>query len=250
MSSEAITRNDLSAILNAVIHGKPNEYKKLLWTNTQGGQTSYSITANFSNYDVIEVEFDRVGCIYSFTMANSGSATFRFPYEGYFVTRTATILGSTMTIGNGGYYGTYNNGTVTNGASYAVPSKVYGIKYERVAPPQVNASDYVIEQDTSGIWTYRKWDSGRYEAWAFVSASLSSYVTVGSWYGYYTDITLPAFMLTKENLFVNCPLASDTQFCMPSGYIVGSNSLRLYAVSAGSGTQTIMFNLLMIGTWK
>lgn len=34
-------------------------------------------------------------------------------------------------------------------------------------------SDYVIEQGTSGIWTYREWNSGMAECWATVSATMT-----------------------------------------------------------------------------
>lgn len=34
-------------------------------------------------------------------------------------------------------------------------------------------TDYVVEQGTSGIWTYRKWNSGMAECWATVSATMS-----------------------------------------------------------------------------
>ena len=112
------------------------------------------------------------------------------------------------------------------------------------------ADDYVVEHGTSGIWNYRKWESGKYEAWAFSSTTATHYVTFAGWYGYYVDLALPSFMLTKDNLFITCPLSSGTQFCMPSGYVISSSGLRAYCVSAGSGTQTIMFNLLMVGTWK
>lgn len=117
-------------------------------------------------------------------------------------------------------------------------------------PQAGGVADYVIEQGTDGIWNYRKWDSGKYEAWAFSSTSATHYVTFAGWYGYYVDLALPSFMLTKDNLFITCPLASGTQFCMPTGYVISSSGLRAYCCSAGSGTQTIMFNLLMIGRWK
>lgn len=55
------------------------------------------------------------------------------------------------------------------------------------------AADYIVEQGTSGIWTYRKWNSGIAECWgtrASVSVNFNTWVT--SWYyGYFTGISLP-----------------------------------------------------------
>lgn len=103
--------------------------RTLLWSNGQGSQTSYSFNASFSDYDEIEVVFNRVGDLITKRMVNSGSATFRMLWGNYIVERTATISSGTMTFGNGGYYSGYNTGSITNGAAYAVPSAVYGIKY-------------------------------------------------------------------------------------------------------------------------
>ena len=45
------------------------------------------------------------------------------------------------------------------------------------------AADYVVEQGTSGIWNYRKWNSGRAECWATMEIRGKACNTaVGSWY--------------------------------------------------------------------
>lgn len=152
MSSEAITQNDLREILSRTVGSIPSEYKKLLWTNSQGAQSSYSFSADFSNYDEIEIVFKRAGDLITKRMGNSGSATFRIVWANYIVERTATISNGTMTIGNGGFYGSYNAGSLTAGATYAVPTYVYGIKYERVAPPQVEYTNYSTEEQEVGTF--------------------------------------------------------------------------------------------------
>lgn len=156
MASETITRNDLTTILNEVLPPTPSEYRKLLWTNTQGAQTSYTVTANFSEYDEIEIVFDRVGDLITKRMGNSGSATFRIVWADYIVERVATISGTTMTFGNGSFYGSYNSGSASAGAAYAVPTMVYGIKYDRVMPPQ---SDVIGEIYTAS-WTATSGNNG------------------------------------------------------------------------------------------
>lgn len=39
-------------------------------------------------------------------------------------------------------------------------------------------SDYIVEQGTSGIWTYRKWNSGIAECWGKTTTTLSNTGTV------------------------------------------------------------------------
>lgn len=36
------------------------------------------------------------------------------------------------------------------------------------------AVDYIVEEGTSGIWTYRKWNSGKVELWGHTTGSVPS----------------------------------------------------------------------------
>ena len=70
MASEAITRNDLTAILNEVLPPQPSEYKKLLWTNpsptsnfpTQALLNGQDLTV-YDAIEVIGVNYDGYGSI-------------------------------------------------------------------------------------------------------------------------------------------------------------------------------------------
>lgn len=46
-----------------------------------------------------------------------------------------------------------------------------------------NAADYVVEQGTSGGWTYRKWNSGLAECWGRYSGNVNA--AANNWSGYY-----------------------------------------------------------------
>ena len=169
MSTEVITGNDLKTILNEVLPPTPSEYRKLLWTNTIGGATSYSISFDKSEYDDIEVEIERYGNTQMIKIPiSSASGDIYALNDSYEVGRAYTLTSSGLTFSNGYYYPTYIDSTNKSyGANYCVPSRVYGIKYERVMPPQVEVADCVIEQgkSTSGYWKWRKWNSGFVEAW-------------------------------------------------------------------------------------
>lgn len=43
-------------------------------------------------------------------------------------------------------------------------------------------ADYVVEEGTSGIWTYRKWASGIAECFGVKPINVSSWATWGAWY--------------------------------------------------------------------
>lgn len=44
-------------------------------------------------------------------------------------------------------------------------------------------ADYIVEQGTSGNWTYRKWNSGIAECWGEYKTTITHYVSVfgGVW---------------------------------------------------------------------
>ena len=66
---------------------------------------------------------------------------------------------------------------------------------------QANSIDFVEEFKTSGVWSYRKWNSGFAECWGYHTVSGININTAwGSWYASPT-ITLPSFPFT----FVGAP---------------------------------------------
>ncbi len=59
-----------------------------------------------------------------------------------------------------------------------------------------NTKDYIVEQGTSGVWTYRKWNSGFAECHGYHTVSgLNISTAWGSWYSS-TVIALPSFPFT------------------------------------------------------
>lgn len=157
MSSEAITRNDLSAILNEVLPPTPSEYKKLLWTNPSPASSfsAQTISLNLSDYDCVEIEtylspngmtttrLTEVGKMGE--VGGLGSAGDRYA-------RMATVSATGITFTEGKTNGTTNNAN-------AIPYKIYGIRYERVEPPQLE--DLTIIEDlgiyqipATGTWTF------------------------------------------------------------------------------------------------
>ena len=57
------------------------------------------------------------------------------------------------------------------------------LKVKEIAEKLGLIADYVVEQGTSGIWTYRKWNSGVAEIWGRIEGSTNN---VGSNFTYVT----------------------------------------------------------------
>ena len=117
MSSEAITRNDLTAILNEVLPPTPSEYRTLLWTNPSPNANfaAQTVSLDLSDYDDVEIEFKTYST-------------------------QATYLTSKGTIGNGKaiMYGQTGSGS---------PVRIYGT--QRSCTPTNNGIDFEDALDYS-----------------------------------------------------------------------------------------------------
>lgn len=63
-----------------------------------------------------------------------------------------------------------------------------------------SGADYVTEQGTSGIWTYRKWNSGIMECWGRYTASIAITTASASYGGYRSaQLNIPTLPVTYTN---------------------------------------------------
>lgn len=111
--------------------------------------------------------------------------------------------------------------------------------------------DLVVEQGTSGIWTYRKWSSGIAECWGSHSATISQLGGVLNGYSYSVAVDFPS------NLFIDVPNVTYSAFLSNAYALTGTlntsltkNSVTLYAVSNTSGSKSSTWYIQVIGKWK
>ena len=123
----------------------------------------------------------------------------------------------------------------------------------------VPQADFVVEQGTSGIWTYRKWNSGISECWG------EGELTVGGWnvWGslFESDTTYQASY--PSGLFVSVPMAYAAVSRTLESSNIGTCGLEVfsgasrtqtptyYALRPGQGVKgTIYLSLMARGRWK
>ena len=116
------------------------------------------------------------------------------------------------------------------------------IKTKLSAHDKALSVDYIVEQGTSGIWTYRKWNSGIAECWGTTSASSSST---------YTQF-IPAY---PSNLFVELPIAmvsggAESNASAYAAYVraYAKDKADIYVYTSGSKPAWIYIHA--IGKWK
>ena len=117
-------------------------------------------------------------------------------------------------------------------------------------------ADYIVEQGTSGIWTYRKWNSGLAECWA--RKELSSVAVTSAWGGLYESANIGSIAY-PEGLFVAQPIfsssVSKTSKYSAAGIETDGGSAsatpELYLLRATAGTiQGAEISLAAKGRWK
>ena len=122
-----------------------------------------------------------------------------------------------------------------------------------IYPQATKMTDFVVEQGTDGIWTYRKWNSGIAECWGRYSVTLTKYTTVGSFAGYYTTVSFPTDLFVAGSIPTHTYTATiGTGFAMPaSGMNVSNTSMYVYALAtASANNQSCVFDIIAKGRWK
>lgn len=127
-------------------------------------------------------------------------------------------------------------------------------KIQQIAEKLGLIADYVVEQGTDGIWTYRKWNSGIAELWGTYTGTS---VTPTAWGNIYASDTIPR---------IDYPFAftSAPQVQVTPRYAGTGGGFWIYCVGAGYTTQTPFYgagranntaivpciDFYVIGRWK
>ena len=140
----------------------------------------------------------------------------------------------------------------TDMTSQEVSDFVDGLSYEsEVATIISDMADYVIEQGTSGIWTYKKWNSGTCEIWGRWEETLTNYATWNDMYSYSGSM--------KQLPFTVYDAVPTYSAKVANGYVCGCSLLHayanplteigLYASASASGSQSVLWVCNIKGKW-
>ena len=121
----------------------------------------------------------------------------------------------------------------------------------------VPTADYVVEQGTSGIWTYRKWNSGYCECEGTSSATATFTTLIGTAgnYGVYegstVNVALPSGLFTSVNAIpiVNTRTSNGSWAENP---FASTSIVTFYPINIMKKTSAInvYFTIRITGTWK
>lgn len=253
--SETITKNDLTNILNEVLTASSGMTVEDIsdkitfgdaWSNYM--RKAYLIGGKFVFF-TLEGYASTIMAGTQYTIATIASGyrpKDNLAFTGH-ATDTNYLPQSTVNC----YVWTSGDITVrcSNGnGNYVFVSCWYALA-ENSAP--VIVADYIVEQGTSGIWTYRKWNSGIAECWGIYESAITGSTSWGSIY--YTTIKTVSF---PTSLFIECPSCSITSIGSNiQGWGTSNRCTKdeidvflMRPTSASDGTPTLALHA--IGRWK
>lgn len=116
-----------------------------------------------------------------------------------------------------------------------------------------NPEDYIIEENTSGIWTYRKYASGIVECWATPSSSSmtwGAYLSTGLYYNTsHWDLAFPF------NILNPCTINANVRYCGGNvGWVANASyssatQMQVTVVRNGN-TGNVILSIYVKGRWK
>ena len=118
----------------------------------------------------------------------------------------------------------------------------------------LSVADCVVEQGTSGSWTYRKWNSGIAECWCAVNDTVTYEVAAFGGYLYYTGAhSYPFNFISAPTVSYNATFTSGyTAIIGDQGTVETLNFGRVRILSNIGDLQgaSVLVRIHAIGRWK
>lgn len=116
---------------------------------------------------------------------------------------------------------------------------------------QEKGADWVTEQGTSGSWSYRKWNSGKIEAWTRWNVGTVAITTATATFGGYRSgeqtLTIPS------GIFTSVPFTVGIKTYSMGGWLVnirGTSATSISAYYGAGASTTIQDQTIDIYAWQ
>ena len=113
--------------------------------------------------------------------------------------------------------------------------------------------DYVVEEGTSGIWQYRKWNSGIMEAWIIedLESSTTPIALVGGMYGS-VDVAIPQGFISAPRGVSSARLGTGAGFTFTIPKNTQQINIGILSNQGNSGEQidATIHSIILTGKWK
>ena len=112
--------------------------------------------------------------------------------------------------------------------------------------------DFVVAQGTSGIWTYRKWNSGIAECWGTYTASIAIQTASAAYGGYRSgQITAPNFPITFASAPTITAVSANGGGHWVNNIASSTTNVKYYlsiGASSAAANRSVAFHVM--GKWQ
>ena len=113
--------------------------------------------------------------------------------------------------------------------------------------------DYVVEEGTSGIWQYRKWNSGIMEAWIIedLESSTTPRALIGGMYGSVT-VAIPQGFISAPRGVSSARLGTGAGFTFTIPQDTQQINIGILSNQGSGGVQidATIHSIILAGKWK
>lgn len=113
--------------------------------------------------------------------------------------------------------------------------------------------DYVVEEGTSGIWQYRKWNSGIMEAWIIedLESSTTPRALIGGMYGS-VNVAIPQGFISAPRGVSSARLGTGAGFTFTIPQDTQQIDIGILSNQGSSGVQidATIHSIILTGKWK
>lgn len=115
-------------------------------------------------------------------------------------------------------------------------------------PEELGIKDFVVEEGASGIWRYKKWNSGKAECWGASTGNRSMTTATGSLYYASGSADFPSGLFTGVETVELTP--HSTYGVMASTSAASASKVDFYLQCATARTASVVVSIHAIGRWK
>ena len=113
-------------------------------------------------------------------------------------------------------------------------------------------SPFIVEEGTSGIWTYRKWSDGVAECWGHTDVASATYAANGGYKAIAEYLPSGLFVTTPDVVNASGKITGCINTMMGFTSPNNANSIQTYLINRGGSatTQTGVVYWTVKGRWK
>ena len=115
-------------------------------------------------------------------------------------------------------------------------------------------ADYIVEQGTSGIWTYEKWNSGKAVCWGTIRGATGTFTShgIGVYYSKAISTSLPNKLFSTVSYAIPTMISGGGGLLLPraSGVSVSVVLVDFIRFYGGSDSLNIQYAVEVKGKWK